>query len=56
MSLPEGDGELISQISVQIAIEVMKGYSLTLAEERGQPWVSTSAISKIFMRNSAKIN
>jgi hypothetical protein len=41
---------------MQMAMELKEGYGLTLAEERGQPGVSTSAISKIFMRNSAKIN
>ncbi len=56
MSLPEGNGERISQIRVQMAIELKEGYGLTLAEEGGQPGVSTSATSRILMINSVKNN
>ena len=51
MSLSEGNGELIPQIRVQIAIELMEDYGLRLAEEGDQLEISISAISKIFMRN-----
>jgi hypothetical protein len=56
MLLHKGNGEWISQIRVQMAIEPKEGYGLTLAEEGGQPGVSTSATSRICMRNSVKIN
>ena len=56
MPSPEGDGYLISQIKMQMAIELKEGYGPTLAEEGGQPGVSTSGTSRIFMRNSVKIN
>jgi hypothetical protein len=52
----EGNGERISQIRVQMAIELKEGSDLTLAEIGGQPGVSTSATSRICMRNSVKIN
>jgi len=46
----------ISQIRAQLAIELTEGYGLTLAEAGRQLGVSTSAISRIFMRNSGKIS
>jgi len=39
-----------------MAIELKESYGLILAEEGGHPRVSTSAISRIFARNSVKIN
>ena len=47
MSLSEGNGEVIPQMRVQIAIELMEDYGLRLAEEGDQPEISTSAISRI---------
>jgi DNA-directed RNA polymerase specialized sigma subunit len=46
----------ISQIRAQLAIELTEGYGLTLAEAGRQLGVSTSAISRIFIRNSEKIS
>jgi REP element-mobilizing transposase RayT len=46
----------ISQIRAQLAIELTEGYGLSLAEAGRQLGVSTSAISRIFMRNSGKIS
>ncbi|MBW2064197.1 MAG: transposase [Deltaproteobacteria bacterium] len=44
----------ISQIRAQLAIELTEDYGLTLAETGRQLGVSTSAISKIYMRRSQK--
>jgi REP element-mobilizing transposase RayT len=41
----------ISQLRVQLAMELVKNYGLTLAETARQLGVSTSAVSKIFFRN-----
>ena len=46
----------ISQIRAQLAIELGENYGLTLAETGRQLGVSTSAISRIFMRSSENIN
>ena len=46
----------ISQTRAKFAIELTQDYGLTLAEADRQLGVSTSAISRIFMRNSAKIS
>jgi hypothetical protein len=39
-----------------MAIELKEGHGKTLAEEGGQPGVSTSATSRILMINGVKIN
>jgi len=41
----------LSQVRVQLAMELVKNYGLTLAETARQLGVSTSAVSKIFVRN-----
>ena len=46
----------ISQIRAQLAIDLTEGYGLSLAEAGRQLGVSTSAISRIFIRNSEKIS
>ena len=46
----------ISRIRAQLAIELTERYGLSLAEAGRQLGVSTSAISRIFMRNIGKIN
>ena len=56
MSLPEGNGGRISEMRMQMAIELKEGYGLTLAEEGGQLGLSTWATSRICMRNSVKIS
>ena len=56
MSLPEGNEERISEMRMQMAMELKEGYGLTLAEEGGQPGVSKWATSRICMRNSVKIS
>jgi REP element-mobilizing transposase RayT len=45
----------ISRIRAQLAIELTERYGLSLAEAGRQLGVSTSAISRIFMRNIGKI-
>ena len=41
----------LSEVRVQLSMELVKNYGLTLAETACQLGVSTSAISKIFVRN-----
>ncbi len=41
----------LSEVRVQLSMELVKNYGLTLAETARQLGVSTSAISKIFVRN-----
>ena len=48
--------ERISQIRVQMAIELRKGCGLTLVEGNGLPWVPASANSRTFMRNNMIVN
>jgi REP element-mobilizing transposase RayT len=45
----------ISRIRAQLAIELTERYGLSLAEAGRQLGVSTSAISRIFMRNKGKV-
>ena len=56
MSLGEVAEGGYSRLGAQLAIELTEGYGLTLAEAGRQLGVSTSAISKIYMRNSGKIS
>ncbi|MGD8983083.1 MAG: transposase [Desulfobacteraceae bacterium] len=46
----------ISRIRAQLAIELTERYGLSLAEAGRQLGVSTSAISRIFMRNKGKVS
>ncbi len=46
----------ISQIRAQLAIELTERYGLSLAEAGRQLGVSTSAISRIFMRKKGKVS
>jgi hypothetical protein len=46
----------ISRIRAQLAIELTQRYGLSLAQAGRQLGVSTSAISRIFMRNRGKIS
>ena len=56
MSLGEVAEGGYSRLGAQLAIELTEGYGLTLAEAGRQLGVSTSANSKIYMRNSGKIS
>ena len=51
-----GDEYDRSDFGAQLAIELTEGYGLALVESGRQLGVSTSAISKVYMRNTRKIS